>query len=271
MAPPAASAAREASTAPTPCGELGCALYDTPEAAFAAVLREAPLVLAVGEAHAQKDTTVASSTRRFTELFLPLLKGRASDLLVELMLPPAGCKKQEDAVRTEQKQVTQQQAATNQNEYVTLGDTARKLGVIPDALRPSCSDLDLIASAGDESIFEMLAAVERLTAAQTKALLAKSASRSDARMVVTYGGAMHNDVAPREGRARFSYASDLTAATSGRYVELDLFVPEFVSDTETWRSFEWYAHYDRQTMGAKTALFRPRSGSYVLLFPVTAR
>lgn len=267
----AARAEKPADARGVPCGPLDCRLFDTPEEAFRVVLDAGPRVLAVGEAHAQKGAEgVPSSTKQFTERFVPLLAGKASDLLVELMLPPKGCKQAEQKVRQEQTPVVEKQAATNQNEYEALGHAARRHGLGADALRPSCDDLDAIAKAGDESIARMLATIARLTAVTTKDLLARNerAGRPD-RFVVTYGGALHNDVAPRAGREGWSFASELIAATGGRYVELDVFVPEHIQDMETWRAFDWHPHYDRAKHGDKAVLFHPRPETFILILPKT--
>ena len=60
--------------------------------------------------------------------------------------------------------------------------------------------------------------------------------RSPDRLVVAYGGAMHNDLLPREGRADFSFGPSLAEATGGQYVELDLVIPEQIKDTDAWRA-----------------------------------
>jgi hypothetical protein len=279
--PPPVSAAPSASApaAPTgsaaaparegrPCGALGCRLFDTPEDALAAVLAAKPLVLGIGEAHAQKGMEgIDSAARRFTERFLPALRERASDLVVELMLPPKGCKPAEQEVRTKQKEVTAHQAESNQSEYVTMGDAARKLGVVPDALRPSCADLEAVARAGDGSIPTMLETIARLAGGKARELLARNRKLGVEKMVVLYGGALHNDVTPRPERASWSFGPDLTQATGGRYVELDVFVPEAIQDTDSWKAMPWYPHYDRAAHGGATALFQTGPASFVLIFP----
>ncbi len=267
--PPLATAPSRAGTA---CGALECRLFDAPADAFAAVLAHDPVVLGVGEAHAQKATEgVASVTRRFTAELLPQLQGRASDLIVELMIPPKGCKPEvEQKVRAEQKQVTAPQADGNQAEYVALGEAARAIGVVPDGLRPSCADLDDVAKAGADAVPRMLDMIARLSAAKAKQLFDRDAVVSPEKLVVVYGGAMHNDLAPRAGREGFSFGPALAGVTGDRYLELDVFVPESIQDTETWRSFAWYPHYDRAAHGSKTALFRVGPRSFVLLFPRSA-
>ncbi|MEO5725764.1 MAG: hypothetical protein ABI134_25855 [Byssovorax sp.] len=269
---PTAAIAPSAAPATSDCVELGCRLFDTPADAFRAILESKPLVIAVGEAHAQKGTEgIPSSAKRFTGELLPLLEGRASDLLVELMAPPAGCKKVTEQVKTKQKVVTEKQTESAQSEYVIMGNEAKKRGLVPDLLRPSCADLDAIDKAGDEAIGTSLATIARLTKTKVGELLDRNAKASADRIVATYGGAMHNDLTPAPERAAWSFGPELSARAKGRYVEIDLFVPEFIQDTESWKKLPWYPHFDRDRHPEKTTLFNPRPGSYVLIFPRTAR
>ena len=268
----AIAAVSTAAPAASDCVELGCRLFDTPADAFRAVLESKPLVIAVGEAHAQKGTEgIPSSAKRFTGELLPLLEGRASDLLVELMAPPAGCKKVTEEVKTRQKVVTEKQTESAQSEYVIMGNEAKKRGMVPDLLRPSCADLDAIDKAGAEAIGASLATIARLTKIKVGELLDRNARAGAERIVATYGGAMHNDLTPPPERAAWSFGPDLAARAAGRYVEIDLFVPEFIQDTESWKKLPWYPHFDRDRHPEKTTLFNPRPGSYVLIFPRTQR
>ncbi|WP_437912045.1 hypothetical protein WME73_32285 [Sorangium sp. So ce302] len=266
-APQAAAPAAAASPAPAPCGALGCLAFDTPAQAFAHVLESGPRVLAVGEAHAQRGAEgIPSATRRFTELFLPALAGRASDLIIELWAVDPRCKKEQVArVETEQRTVTQGQAAQNQDEFLALGHAAKRLGIRPHQLTPSCQEVDAIVRAGPDAVTAMLEMIARQTAAEAKALL----GREDAagKMVIAYGGALHNDVAPRPGRERWSFGPELSAITAGKYVELDLIVREFIKESESWRALPWYPHFDREEHPDKAVLFNPAPGSYTLIFP----
>src|SRR5688572_28492617 len=90
------------------CGALGCLLFETPEAAFAHVLQSEPEVLAIGEAHPLRGAeSVEPASRRFATALLPLLRPRATDLVIELMLPNPACRKETIAsARNEQKVVT---------------------------------------------------------------------------------------------------------------------------------------------------------------------
>jgi hypothetical protein len=280
--PPGASAASStasalASAGPAlhgvPCGALDCTQYDAPRDAFRDVIASGPLVLGVGEAHAPKGASAPSAARRFADELLPQLAGHASDLLVELMMPPSGCSKAAAEVRKDQQPVTSRQASTDQSEYVTMGERARGLGIVPDMLRPTCADLDAVHDAGDGAIGASLSMIARLSASQAERLVdrdARSAADRD-KMVVVYGGMLHNDLSPPPERAAWSYALGVDAHVQGRFVALDLVVPEFVGDDDTWRALPWWPHYDRARLGGKTTLFRLGERSFVLVFPETGR
>ena len=59
---------------------------------------------------------------------------------------------------------------------------------------------------------------------------------------------------PKPDRAAWSFGPDLVKATGGRYVELDVFVPESIQDTDAWKAMPWYAHYDRAAYASATVL-----------------
>jgi hypothetical protein len=244
---------------------LACKAFPTAAAAFDFVLAESPRVLAVGEAHAQGDgPKSASSTRRFMEGLLPRLAPRATDLVIELWLANGSCGKVEQKVAEQQTAVTAPQAATNQNEFVELGHRAKALGIMPHALVPSCEQYRKIAGAGAADIEEMLVMLKSVTAHDVQELMTK---RAPQRLIVAYGGAMHNDLVPREGREGFSFGPELAAATGGRYVELDLVVPEQIKETDAWRAQPWYAYYSREKSGTEAYLFSWAPHAYALLFP----
>ncbi len=211
------------------------------------MLAEAPRVLAIGEAHAQSDgPKAASSTRRFMDGLLPHLAPRASDLVIELWVASGECGKVEQKVKQQQSAVTAPQAATNQNDFLELGHRAKALGIMPHALVPSCEQYQKIAGAGAADIEEMLTMIKGVTQHDIEQLLTQ---RAPERLVVAYGGAMHNDLVPREGRADFSFGPALASATGGHYVEVDLVIPEQIKDSEAWRSLPWYSHYSREKAG----------------------
>ena len=253
---------------------MDCRLFDTPEAAFASILAEKPLVIGIGESHAPKDAEqIVSSTKRFTDTFLPMLADPkrdmvASDIVLEIWVAEGQCgKKKEAAVAEKQKPVTQGQAKTNQNEYVALGDAAHAKGIKPHILRAPCADYDKILNAKDDAVIVMLEMIARLMNEKVMALLAQHADAGPEKMILTYGGAIHNDIVAREGREKWTFGPNLSGQTKGRYVAVDLVVPEYIKDNESWNALPWVKHFKKDAYPAKTTLFRPAPGSYVLIFP----
>lgn len=248
-----------------------CKRFATAEEAFKAVVGADVQVLAIGEAHAQKGTeAIASSTKRFTEQLLPSIANRSGDIVVELWAPDPKCQKEVKAVASAQKPVTETQAATNTNEYQTLGVEAKKLGLTPWLLRPTCDDFSMLADAGADAVPSMLGLVKRLTQEKVTQLMAKNVAAK--RLTIAYGGALHNDVAPPPATAQWSFGPDLVKATKGNYVELDLIVPEFVKKTETWEKLPWFAAFTAdEGPRTKATLYTIANAnspaSYVLVFP----
>jgi hypothetical protein len=198
---------------------------------------------------------------------LPHLASRASDLVIELWVANGSCGKLEQEVQKQQSAVTAPQAATNQNEFLELGQRAKALGIQPHALIPTCEQYQKIAGAGAGDIEEMLTMIKTVTQRDVEELLSK---RAPDRLIVAYGGAMHNDLAPGEGRADFSFGPELSRATQDHYVELDLIIPEQIKDTEAWRGLPWYAHYSPEKAGREAYLYSWAPHAYALLFPKAA-
>jgi hypothetical protein len=266
-APAASAPAQAAKAEPRACGSLGCLAFATPEAAFEYVLALQPRVLAIGEAHAQAGTTgIRSSTRRFAEQFLPLLSGKSKHIVIELLLANCQPKTVERAAQV-QAPVTKQQAKGNQNEFLTLGKYAQRLGIEPQALAPDCAQYDSVAAAGEEGVARLLTLVAQQTQRSVETLLAKPDTSYE--LILTYGGALHNDLYPRPGQEGWSFGPQLAAASHGRYLELDLIVPEFVKDTEAWRGLPWFGAFDRERLSNETLLYRPAASSFALIFPKT--
>jgi hypothetical protein len=170
-------------------------------------------------------------------------------------------------VKEAQKPVTSAQAETNQNEYFELGNQSKQLGIFPHALVPSCDDYQAILAARSTDIAKML----ELTAIKTKetvvSLLRKAETAPTVPYIITYGGALHNDVTPKPGREMWSFGADLYRLTSGHYVELDLIQREQVRDTESFTALPWYPYFRKDGLESKYALFKMGEGSYALIFP----
>jgi len=231
------------------------------------VLADKPLVIAIGEAHAQKGTEgIVSATRRFTQQLLPMLQGKATDLVLELLVASGQCGKREQQVAEQQKEVTVTQAETNQNEFVALGKASKASGIEPRVLRPTCGDYERIAAAGAGDIATMLEMIARLSGDELERLFVERKTATTGRMLLAYGGALHNDIAPRPERQAWSFGPRMSDLTAGRYVQLDLVVPEFIGDGPAWKALSWVSHYDRGRHGKRVILFRPAPRSYALIF-----
>jgi hypothetical protein len=228
-------------------------------------------VLAVGEAHAQQGTEgIASTTSRFSEQFLPHLAGRARALVVELMLANGKCGQVEQRVAEQQRPVTKPQAESNQNEFLELAERAKALHIIPYPLRPTCEEYKAVVGAGAGDIDRMLVTVRDASLRTINNLLDAPAKAGEPTLLVAYGGALHNDLAPRPGREAWSFGPALRDRTQGKYIELDLIVPEYVKDTESWQAFPWYETYRAASHTGESLLYTLSSASFVLIFPRTS-
>ena len=271
-APSTSSAAPAVATAvPDPgeasrCGSQPCRLFPDARRAFAALLEPSPAVLAIGESHTQQGDAVEPTARRFMQELLPLLAGRASDLVVEIMLPNPKCAPAVKKAREEQKVVTEHQAKTDQDDFVALGTRAKQLGMRPHALEPTCDDLARIAKAGPDVVTVSLDVVTRLSTELVSKLYIANLGAQDSRMVVAYGGLMHNDAAPRADHARWSFGPTMTDKTAGRYLELDLVAPRQIKDSPTWTALPWVPGFDKSAHAGRTVLLAPAPNSSVLVF-----
>ena len=234
------------------------------------MLLNEPLVLGIGEAHALAGSEhLPSTARRFTEELLPVLDARASHLLVELLNPNPSCQSTNQQVQEAHKPVTEPQSRQNQNDYVALGQRAKALGIEPYVLSPTCEEYQAIVLAGSDSISRTLTTIAEITSRMAKGALVKNRARGRERIVIAYGGALHNDIAPDAARAAWSYGPQLSSVTGGRYIAVDLIVRELIKDNEAWRALPWYAHFDPKREPDSSILMRITPNDYVLFFPRT--
>ncbi len=252
------------------CGALDCRLHESVAAALKPLLETDLQVIAFGEAHAQRGTEgIPSTARRFTSDLLPLFAGRSHDIVLELMLPNPECQEKEAEVVQRQEEVTRPQAESNQNEYVVLAQQAKELGIRPHVLYPTCEQYEAILDAGAGDIDMMLAMTAELTERKVKALLGRNAMQGTPGLVLTYGGLMHNDLEPREGREAWSFGPALNATTRGRYLAVDLIVREYIKDTSVWQALSWFAHFDPKSHADAAVSFAPIPGELTVIFPGT--
>lgn len=263
-----------------PCGALDCRRFADATAALGYVMGTGPEVLAVGEAHALAGAAgIPTATERFERELLPeLARMGATELVVELLNPAQGCTEAVAEVRRKQEPVVERQDPGNQDRFVQLGHAARRLGVVPYILEPTCSEYQAVVAGGADGLVRML----ELIAAKTEhklldfwgrrkqaAQVARPSSARDSSsnvLVLAYGGAMHNDVSVPAEKAAFSFGKSLVEKMGSKYVALDLIVPEYIQDTDVWKALPWHPHFDVKAPPPDVTLFRVDEHSFVLIF-----
>ena len=238
--------------------------YATVAEALRVVLASQPRVVAVGELHQTQATArVPSALARFTrEMLGPLRAAGATDLVVETWIATGSCGETEEKAVAQVEKTTERPAHT-ENEVVTLLKQAKQAGMQPRILQVACRDYQAMMG-GSEIDFERLL---RLTRDQLEAQIRVALARPGSRMVVSYGGALHNDLQPTPELAPCAFGPAVSRAVGGRYVELDLYVPEYVDQNAALRKEPWWGAYRRAYRRGRVTLVRHGEASFALVFP----
>ena len=88
-------------------------------------------------------------------------------------------------------------------------------------------------------------------------------------LVLTYGGALHNDLQPDADHAAWSFGPALRQLTDNATVELDLIVREYIKNDEVWRALPWTAVFEPREHTESFVLYEPTPKSFVLIFPAS--
>ena len=104
-------------------------------------------------------------------------------------------------------------------------------------LRPTCAEFEAIATDPEPS-FRMMTSIAELSALRLSAELARL--RPGRSFVLTYGGALHNDLEPRAGFETMSFGPALSASTGAKYLEIDLIRGERLESSAGTR-MPWFA------------------------------
>ncbi len=248
--------------------------YDTADQIFKEILKSKPRVIAFGEYHETKEgSKVKSAIKRFTQDLLALVQKHSSDIVVETWIPSGKCGTKEAAV-TKKVEETINRPATTEDEVVTLIETADKVGVEPHILTLSCEEYASIQPGADGNI-DYVKLLDVITGQLRKTILGivagkllEKAPRRD-KMVLVYGGALHNDVYPSKDFETFSFARQVNKMVKGKYLEVDLYVPEFIEDDKSVTAEAWYPIWEKQAQPGKPTLVRRSASSYIIVFPRT--
>ncbi len=263
----ASDATRDAGPArPSGAGEVSKVPYRefaTAREALETILAEKPRVIGFGEYHELTGSAkVRSTVRRFTEGLLDLLDHRAAHLIVETWVEAGKCGKKEERVSKDVRKVTERPAHT-QNELVRMIERAKKLGIKPHILELRCKDYEALLDDKNQVDYEKL--LQMVTAKlQAQAIVALEHSKAD-QMIALYGGSLHNDLYPYESVADFSYAAKVQKASKGGYVEVDLYVPEYIEGDDLLTKEDWFPVYREHSSTDHVLLIERGKHSYILV------
>ena len=284
--PAAAPAVPEVGDQPDAVPEVTA--YDSPAAALAAILKRAevdsggtaPRVVAFGEYHELKGNTgVKSGLKRFSEELLAVLQPLTADLVLETWVTAGDCGKEEKNVVQDVKKTTKR-PVTTENELVTLIKQARATGVQPHILELTCSEYQgLLGGDGAVDYEKMLKLLSDLLAKKIAQVKVRREAAGIRKIVAVYGGALHNDLYPAAEFRPYTFGPSTAIAFPGQYLEVDLYVPEFIAKDAGLAKEPWFTAYtqaSRPAAGAKKAplktwVVRRGKASFILLFPRTRK
>ena len=232
----------------------------TPQDVLDVIGEIGPRILGVGELHQVVEGPQGpAAIDWFTEALLPLLAPSATDLVIETWVFGGACGAVEEVVVEVLPQDTKRPPET-EDAIMRLARRARELGVAPHALELSCEDYDAVVGADGEIVYEQLLGV--LTR-ELGEYAREGLATPDAR-VVLYGGAVHNDLHPREALAPYSYATSLSEPQA--YLELDLYPPAMAAAQPGFDTEPWFPLLEVTGPG-HVVLYQREERSWVLLLP----
>jgi hypothetical protein len=231
-----------------------------------------PRVIGVGEFH---QTTASVPARSAIEQFvdeLDVVTRGASDLIVETWVEAGACGEREAAVSKDVREVTQRPPVV-ENHLIRLLSGARQRGVVPHVLEMTCEDYEYLSVDGGEVDYEkMLGLIKRkLSEVATRVWTRRRDAGGEPRTILLYGGALHNDLHPHEGLEFMSYAAELTALAGDGYVEIDLYVPEYIEGNQLLSQEPWYPVFVREAGHDRVLVFERSPRSFILVLPKAAR
>jgi len=247
--------------------ELPYRLFDDEARALEAILAEVrPGVIGFGEYHQLNRTSdTLSAIARFSGAMMPVLSPGASDLVVETWVSVGSCGKVEKQVVAEVDEVSERPAETA-DETVLLLKRAKALGVAPHILSVSCAEYEKVLGAdGGLDYLAFLELVAKRLGDGAAEVVARRPADGPRKIVAIYGGAMHNDVAPRSGFEAVSFAKRMQELGYGPYVEIDLLVPEFVAESNLAKDEPWFPLVTKIASPDRVALIDRGGGAYVIL------
>ncbi len=234
------------------------------------LMNKKPRVVAFGEYHQiEGGAKVASAVKRFGDQMLERLAPSSSDLVVETWVTDGKCGAVETQAVAKVDETIKRPEAT-EDELVTLLKRAKGAGVRPHILTLSCAEYeDIQPKDGQVDYVKLLGVV---TAQLKKGIDASLEKAPRGKTVVVYGGALHNDLYPKKILAQFSFAKAVKKEVAGKYLEVDLYVPEYVEKDKEIPLEPWFAKWKKlqSSHPGQPALVERGPMSYIVIFPITS-
>jgi len=255
-------------------------VFRTAAEALDHALASRPLIVGFGEYHERVGAPkVDSAIKRFTRDLLEPLAAETTDLVVESWEIDGKCGAVEKQVVKDVQKTTERPPET-ENEVETLLQRARARHILTHVLSVTCKQYEEVFGGKTVDYAKMLdlitrqlraKAVESWARRQRRRAEAPPEAAAERRVILLYGGALHNDLYPREGYEDWSYAAALHQLAGGRFVEVDLFVPEYIRGDEDLVKEAWYPQFLRQTGPDRTLLIERGPSSFIIVFPTTPK
>ena len=131
----------------------------------------------------------------------------------------------------------------------------------------TCADYQALAAKGGEPDLEVMLS---LTTRELGRIAASAVAHRDKDpahrpWIVVYGGALHNDRVPDPALAEWSYAANIDELTGGRFLEIDLIVPELAGADPASQRQPWFAQV--QAADDHVHVVRRNERSLVIILP----
>lgn len=209
-------------------------------AAFTHIMRDRPRVLGVGELHVRTDKgPTQSALSRFSAEAMPALGPQVSDLVIETWIVDPACKI--GGAATQRVETAMKRPESTKHEIGGLIGIIKQNGIKAHVMRLTCDDLAAVAPPEGVDAEKLLGVVTRELGRVSRSAVRYRDERAEPRpLIVVYGGALHNDLYPYKSTAQWSYAPALDEATGGRFVEVDLYLPELVEGQALYEAEAWY-------------------------------
>ncbi len=237
--------------------------------AMAEILRRtAPTVIGFGEFHQLEGTSnTLSALERFRTELLPPLAAATSDLVVETWIPK-NCGEMEEKAIAQVEEVSERPQET-ENETIRLIRAAEKAGVQPHILDVKCEEYEsLFDENGEMDFLRMLELVGRLLKETGQNILSKRAAEPlpSRPRVLLYGGAIHNDLHFDPMWTNATFGPAMKAGSGGKYVAVDVYVPEFIENNSLVKEEPWYPVYRELVSDREVLLLETASDSFIIVF-----